>query len=324
MGATRRDRSMEAASARANIPHLMKVDSPMPSFEGATQWLNHATPKAKEASGRPTLVHFWSITSEVSEANLPRVAELRDRRKREGLRVIAVHLPRREEERDTRAVRDAIERLNLTEPCALDNEHKLQKAFLNEQGFVPAYYLFDTKCRLRSFSTGAGGLEILEDELDRMLLDLRGHHPFCPECELFLNQDALYCSDCGLPLALPGSRGTHPYYEKHHSASLPTVRLINPDPLIGQTIEGKYELTARVGEGGMSVVYRARRVHIGDEVAVKVLLQKLAADEDARARFKREAGAAAIAHHPNVITIHDFGETDDGNVPAFIVMEFVR
>src|SRR6266446_5846861 len=86
MGATRRDRSMEAASARANIPHLMKVDSPMPSFEGATQWLNHATPKAKEASGRPTLVHFWSITSEISEANLPRVAELRDRRKREGLR----------------------------------------------------------------------------------------------------------------------------------------------------------------------------------------------------------------------------------------------
>lgn len=294
----------------------------MPSLEGATLWLNQATPKAREANGRPTLVHFWSIKSEISAANLPHVAELRDRRKREGLRVIAVHLPRREDERDTGAVRDAIARLNLTEPCALDNEHKLREAFLNEQGFVPAYYLFDTRRRLRSFSTGERGLEILEDELDQMLLDLRGEHPFCPECELFLNEDALYCADCGLPLTLPG--GSHPYYEKHHSASLPTVRLAHPDPLIGQIIEGKYELTARVGEGGMSVVYRARRVHIGDEVAVKVLLRKLAADEDARARFKREAGAAAIAHHPNVITIHDFGETDDGNVPAFIVMEFVR
>jgi len=300
----------------------MKVDSPMPSFEGVTEWLNQAPPNAREAKGRPTLIHFWCFNSEISAANLPRVAEFRDGRKREGLRVIAIHLPRSQEERDTRAVRDAIARLNLTEPCALDNEHKLREAFRNEQGFVPAYYLFDTRCRLRSFSTGAEGLEILEDELDQMLLDLRGRHPFCPECELFLDEDALFCSDCGLPLTLPS--GAHPYYEKHHSASLPTVRLVNPDPLIGQIIEGKYELIGRVGEGGMSVVYRARRVHIGDEVAVKVLLRKLAMDDDARARFRREAGAAAIAHHPNVITIHDFGETDDGNVPAFIVMEFVR
>lgn len=315
---------MKESPARANIPHRMKVDSPMPSFEGASRWLNQATPHAREANGRPTLVHFWSINSKTSETNLPQVAELRDRRKREGLRVIAVHLARREEEQDTRAVRDAIARFNLTEPCALDNEHKLRAAFLNEQGLVPAYYLFDTRRRLRSYSTGANGLELVEDELDRMLLDLRGDYPFCPECELFLDKDALYCADCGLPLTLPGSRGAHPYYEKHHSASLPTVRLIHPDPLIGRTIEGKYELTARVGEGGMSVVYRARRVHIGDEVAVKVLLRTLAADNDARARFRREAGAAAIAHHPNVIAIHDFGETDDGDVPAFIVMEFVR
>jgi len=83
-------------SARANIPHRMKVDSPMPSLEGATEWLNQAMPNALETKGRPTLVHFWSLSSEISEANLPQVAELRDRRKREGLRVIAVHLPRSE------------------------------------------------------------------------------------------------------------------------------------------------------------------------------------------------------------------------------------
>ena len=310
--------------ARANIPHLMKVDSPMPSFEGVTEWLNHTPPNGREAEGRPTLVHFWSIKSEISEANLPQVADLRDRRKREGLRVIAVHLPRSREEKDTRAVREAIARLNLTEPCALDNEHKLSEAFFNKQGFVPAYYLFDAQHRLRSFSIGESGLEILQDQLDQMLLDLRGRHPFCPECEFFLNGDALYCSDCGLPLTLPNSRGSHPYYEKHHSASLPTVRLVNPDRLIGQTIEGKYELTDRVGEGGMSVVYRARRVHIGDEVAVKILLPKFATDDAALARFRREASAAAISNHPNVITIHDFGETGDGNAPAFIVMEFVK
>src|SRR5260370_15315186 len=136
-----------------------------------------------------------------------------------------------------------------------------------------------------------------------MLLDLRGRHSFCPECEFFLNEDALYCSDCGLPLTLPSSRGTHPYYEMHHSASLPTVRLVNPDPLIGQLIDGKYELTDRVGEGGMSVVYCARRVRIGDEVAVKILLPKFATDAAALARLRRDAGAAPISHHPHVITL---------------------
>src|SRR5260370_38921419 len=68
--------SRRPRSARANIPHRMKVDSPMPSFEGVTEWLNQATPNAREAKGRPTLVHFWSLNSEISEANLPHVAEL--------------------------------------------------------------------------------------------------------------------------------------------------------------------------------------------------------------------------------------------------------
>jgi serine/threonine-protein kinase len=100
--------------------------------------------------------------------------------------------------------------------------------------------------------------------------------------------------------------------------------LKNPDPLIGHLIDGKYELTAKLGVGGMSVVYRARRVHIGDEVAVKILLRKFITNDDALARFRREARAAAMLHHPNVITIHDFGETGDENAPAFIVMEFVK
>lgn len=304
--------------------HHMKVDSQLPSFEGATGWLNQPTPNTQETKGRATLVHFWSINCKISEANLPQVAELRDRRKREGLRVIAVHLPRFNEERDTRAVREAIARFNLTEPCALDNKHRLCDAFLNDQGSVPAYYLFNSQGRLKSFSAGEAGLLILEDQLDQMLADLRSQYPFCPECELFLNEEALFCAECGLPLTLPSSRGAHPYYENHHSASLPTVRLVDPDPLIGHIIDGKYELVARLGEGGMSVVYRARRVHIGDDVAVKILLGKFVKDAAARARFRREARAAAMLHHPNVITIHDFDETDDDKAPAFIVMEFVK
>src|ERR1041385_2045918 len=102
----------------------MKVDLQLPSFEGATEWLNRQT-TTRQIKGHPTLVHFWSISSEASKINLAQIAELRDQRKREGLRVVAVHVPQSEAEKDSRTVRHAIERFNLTEPCALDNQHKL-------------------------------------------------------------------------------------------------------------------------------------------------------------------------------------------------------
>ncbi|HEU5459254.1 MAG TPA: protein kinase [Pyrinomonadaceae bacterium] len=298
----------------------MKVELELPSFEEASEWLNRQS-ASLQIKGHPTLVHFWSISSEVSKINLAQVAELRDQRKREGVRVIAVHVPQSESEKDRGAVRNAVARLNLTEPCALDNERKLSAALLNGRNVLPVYCLFDIESGLRTSSTA---LEKIEEELDEMLADLRSHNPFCAACELYLDKEAMFCSDCGSPLSLPGSSGMHPYYESHYYSSLPTIRLVNPDPRIGHVIDGKYELQAKLGEGGMSVVYRARRVHIGDDVAVKILTGKYVTDDAAITRFRREARAAAMLRHPNVITIHDFGEADDERAPAFIVMEFVK
>ena len=301
----------------------------LPSLEGATDWLNRATAelretKSLETKGHPTLVHFWSISSETSKTNLAQVAQLRDQRKREGLRVIAVHSPQSETEKDSRSVRDAIARLNLTEPCALDNDQLLRAAFAAGTDDLPVYYLFDNEGKLRSSTTGETGVDAMENELDKLVTELRSQLPFCPSCERFPSKEAMFCPDCGLPLTLPGAGVAHPYYENQYQASLPTVRLFDLDPLIGHVIDGKYELVAKLGEGGMSVVYRARRAHIGDDVAVKILLGKFVKDDAALARFRREARAAAMLRHPNVITIHDFGETDDDYAPAYIVMEFVR
>ena len=292
-----------------------KIDFRLPTLAQATEWLNSRS-SAQQVKGHPTLVHFWSISSETAKTNLAQVAELRDQRRREGVRVIAVHVPQSEAEKSARAVRDAIARLNLTEPCALDNNLKISRG----QEDLPLYFLFDHEGANRSFSSD---LDAIEDELDQMVAELRNQNPFCAACELFLNKEAMFCANCGSPLTLPGP-GAHPYYEDHFNSALPTVRLVNPDPLIGHKIDGKYELLARLGEGGMSVVYRARRVHIGDDVAVKILTGKFVKDDAALARFRREARAAAMLRHPNVSTIHDFGETDDVHAPAYIVMEFVR
>jgi hypothetical protein len=78
-------------------------------------------------------------------------------------------MPRYEADTDLNAVREAIEQYNITEPCAIDNLHKLKDAFLNEQGFVPAYYLFDAEGKLKSFAAGERGFNLLKNSLERVL-----------------------------------------------------------------------------------------------------------------------------------------------------------
>ncbi len=102
----------------------------------------------------------------------------------------------------------------------------------------------------------------------------------------------------------------------------PTVA--ESDPLVGRVLDGKYEVVAPLGAGGMGAVYLARRVLIGDEVAVKVLHTKFIGNQTLVERFRREARAAAQLHHPNVVTIHDYGEARGPEGFAYIVMELVR
>jgi thiol-disulfide isomerase/thioredoxin len=148
----------------------MRIGTELPSLDGATEWFNatgaHA---AEESKGHPTLVHFWSVSCGLCKENMPRVAEWREQRAAEGLRVIAVHMPRYEADVDVEAVREAVARYDITEPCAVDNEHRLRDAFQNEQGYVPAYYLFDAEGKLRGFAAGEYGLKVIGPALDRVL-----------------------------------------------------------------------------------------------------------------------------------------------------------
>lgn len=144
----------------------MRIGTEMPSFEDATEWING---HAEEGPGRPTLVHFWAVSCGICKQNMPRLAEWRDKHAGAGLRMIAVHMPRFPSDTDVAAVREAIAEHGIAEPCAVDNEHKLRDAFKNEQGFVPAYYLFDAEGKLRSFAAGERGLSMVSSALERLL-----------------------------------------------------------------------------------------------------------------------------------------------------------
>ena len=148
----------------------MKIGTQLPKLDGATAWHNGTAEEAFEgAKGYPTLVHFWSVSCGTCKQNLPRVADLRDLRREDGLRVIAVHMPRYEADTELEAVRAAIELYGITEPCAIDNSHALRDAFVNENGYVPAYYLFDAEGKLRSFAVGERGPNMIIPALERLL-----------------------------------------------------------------------------------------------------------------------------------------------------------
>jgi tRNA A-37 threonylcarbamoyl transferase component Bud32/tetratricopeptide (TPR) repeat protein len=89
--------------------------------------------------------------------------------------------------------------------------------------------------------------------------------------------------------------------------------------MVGRRI-GQYEIVARLGGGGMGVVYKARDGRLSRTVALKFLPQQWSDDESAKQRFVREAQAASATDHPNICTIHDIGSADDGRL--FIVMAY--
>src|ERR1700693_6119093 len=84
---------------------------------------------------------------------------------------------------------------------------------------------------------------------------------------------------------------------------------------------GPYEILSPIGAGGMGEVYRARDPRLGREVAIKVLPERFAGDEDFARRFQKEARAVAALSHPNVFALSDVGR--EGGTP-YAVMELLE
>ncbi|MFO0601228.1 MAG: serine/threonine-protein kinase [Myxococcaceae bacterium] len=96
------------------------------------------------------------------------------------------------------------------------------------------------------------------------------------------------------------------------------------DPLVGQVLSGRFEIVQPIGVGGMGRVYKAVQRPLGREVALKVLNPRYDGTKDPgfERRFFLEASMTAKLKHPNTITVHDYGRTDDGIY--FIAMEYLE
>ena len=120
----------------------------------------------------------------------------------------------------------------------------------------------------------------------------------CPNCNQEVFEVDVKCTHCG---AVLGATGAH--------------------RMLGQVILGTYELVDVLGQGGMSVVFKARHKMTEQEVALKILPPELAAHSQVKSRFLEEAKALAALDHPNIVHLYNFGQENGSFVLA---MQFVQ
>jgi hypothetical protein len=152
---------------------------------------------------------------------------------------------------------------------------------------------------------------------------------WCPRCQRFF-AEAGFCPFDGTPLTgPPDGVDTRPQSVRSVSAhddaaaamAVYQVPVAEYDRLVGQTLDGRYRIERKIGEGGMGVVFAARHTVIERPLAIKVLKREVARDLATIKRFVQEAKAASRIGHPNIVDVTDFGTTPDGM--TYSVMEYV-
>jgi thiol-disulfide isomerase/thioredoxin len=153
-----------------------RVDLPregaLPSFDGATGWLNSPPLTPEELRGRVVLVDFWTYTCINWLRTLGYVRAWHEKYREQGLVVIGVHTPEFPFEQDADNVREAVMEMNVEYPVALDPNYEVWNAFANH--YWPAVYIADAEGRIRHHQFGEGGYEECERVI-QFLLRQAGH-----------------------------------------------------------------------------------------------------------------------------------------------------
>lgn len=164
----------------------------------------------------------------------------------------------------------------------------------------------------------------------------------CPRCQSSYAPPARFCERDGTPLvevadapvtaaspavsvtAAPAAPATA---STAASAAAPSAPLADEEftrryaTLTGQVLDHRYQVSRKLGEGGMSYVYQAQDLESGDALAIKILLPRLAHDPSSVERLRREAAIAMRFEHPNVCPITRVGQSEDGIL--YLVMPFL-
>jgi serine/threonine protein kinase len=150
----------------------------------------------------------------------------------------------------------------------------------------------------------------------------------CPECGAELPADTPQgqCPKCLMKLGLPTGADVEKKDASEPSGGSPTITtppggFIPPEPSVLAPQFPQLEIIELVGQGGMGAVYKARQKQLDRLVALKILPPEISQTEAFAERFTREARSLAKLNHPRIVSVHDFGHTEDGLY--YFIMEFI-
>ncbi len=156
---------MSAAKPAGNLP----VEGEIPSFAGATLWLNSPPLTPQSLRGKVVVVDFWTYSCINCLRALPYVESWYEKYKDHGLVVIGVHAPEFAFEKDPNNVRRAVADLKITYPVALDNDYAIWQAFNNQ--YWPAHYFIDATGHIRAHHFGEGNYDESEQTIRTLLTE---------------------------------------------------------------------------------------------------------------------------------------------------------
>ena len=151
----------------------------------------------------------------------------------------------------------------------------------------------------------------------------------CPSCGSPLQPGARFCGVCGKPASpsqpAPARAASQPAAPRPPGQAIPGLRApVKPpgDPYVGQTLNNRFRVEAKLGEGGFGAVYRGVQMATGRKVAIKLLHPEMTRDENLVARFKREGQVLCNLRDAHTITTYDFDQTPEGTL--YIAMELLE
>jgi cytochrome c biogenesis protein CcdA/thiol-disulfide isomerase/thioredoxin len=158
---------MKAAEAPA--AQALPVEGSLPSLAGAVEWLNSPPLTPAELKGKVVLVDFWTYSCINCLRSIPYVRAWADKYKDQGLVVIGVHAPEFAFEKNIGNVKQAVAKLKIDYPVAIDNDYAIWRAFSNE--YWPADYFIDATGKIRHHFFGEGDYAESEKVIQQLLAE---------------------------------------------------------------------------------------------------------------------------------------------------------
>jgi thiol-disulfide isomerase/thioredoxin len=144
----------------------MRLGTPIPSLDGATEVFNESKSTAVR-NNQVTLVHFFAVSCHICHETMNEVVRISEQYEADGLKTIAVHMPRQESDTDIEKVRSDIFEYHMSQPVLVDNNHTIAGHFENE--YVPAFFVFGDDGTLKFRAAGDKGFQKVEPKIREAL-----------------------------------------------------------------------------------------------------------------------------------------------------------